>query len=685
MSLSEIERVQITEDGDEFLYEVSTKEVCFGNIRIILSKSRNTASDSVIEGWSEWNNSVGTIGVKKELLKGLTDLYVYLKDENTQTTGTAVRVYYEALALKSWYVTKERELVLLPERGKNAYEFSKELVLFYQDAYENEKYVMLNLPNARIGLEQLDLWEDSKDFTFQLGYGMEDEGVKIYGAFCPPVTACIAPPEIKQTAVEEGKIVLTGYFTAELSLWSRIYSGGQFMGEVVADKGKLDVSKLNLDEEKEIFLEAYYKTEQGESLHGDRIDIILKKPVVESCIIQDGNGMITLERSGTYEVSVGEENKMIFGRQFQLPVTAAEFSIGFVNGKAKGPKVCCQVMENAVYSFQNTKGTFYLACGRPDACSLDSDIVVELDVTLTEGSAYQGTCFQLEKVSEKTLFTMKKEIFTLDTGTVHEDYRNLMSKTASQKEVFTIVKNAILENLPMEEEEILFYNYDYCPESGYVGIFEGMSLMTEYTMYQNIPDAKQSNGDLNGYTGTGTARYQVIGRDGNIKLEPFAGEMNFVVAPPKAMTSDNKLCGGAGIADLLYKGFSSEYMRLVYPTQFTDRNSTGNLCYDRNICLLSCDNWKSLLKATENMRKGGLGVDGCAYHYFRGRAVVIPQICICVSGNVLWVSLGTRLLDVQKSMGLKECSLFRMVKGEKTPVKYLDVKMPLVAGDCIEL
>ena len=126
-------------------------------------------------------------------------------------------------------------------------------------------------------------------------------------------------------------------------------------------------------------------------------------------------------------------------------------------------------------------------------------------------------------------------------------------------------------------------------------------------------------------------------------------------------------------------------MRLVYPTQFTDRNSTGNLCYDRNICLLSCNNWESLLKATENMRKGGLGVDGCAYHYFRGRAVVIPQICISVSGNVLWVSLGTRLMDVQKSVGLKECSLFRMVKGEKTPVKYLDVKMPLVAGDCIEL
>ena len=682
MSLSEINRVQITEDEEEYIYEVSTKEVCFGKIRIVLSKSRNTTSASEIEALSEWNNSNGTITVKKERLKDLTDLYVYLKDENTQTTGTVVKVYYEALVLKNWHLTKERELVLLPERGKSTYEFSKGLVLFYQDAYGYEKYDMLNLANVRIGLERMDLWEDSTDFTFQLGYYMEDEEAEIYGAYCPPVTVYIAPPRIKETAFSDGKIMLMGEFIAEVPLWVRIYSDGQLLGEVAVNNGELDI---NADEEKNLFLEPYYKTGQGESLHGDRIGVILQRPVVESCSIQNGNGLITMERSAAYAVSYGEENRIIKGRQFQVPDTETEFSIGFINGNAKGPIVKFPVKERAVYPFDRDGRTFYLACDRPDACSLEEDIVVEVDMALGEGCAYQGTYFQLESAAEKTRLAMKKEIFISKPEAVHEDYRMLVAQTVTQKDVFLAVKSAVLENLPMEAEELLFYYYDYCPESGYVGIFEGMSLMTEYTLYQNIPDAKQSNGDLNGYTGTGAARYQVIERDGNIKIEPFASEMNFVVAPPKTMTSDNKLCGGAGIADLLYRGFSAEYMRLVYPTQFTDRNSTGNLCYDRNICLLSSNHWDSLLEATENMRKGGLGINGCAYHYFRGRAVVVPQISISISGNVLWISLGTRLSDVQKSMGLRECRLYRMVKGKRTLVKCQDMQMPLVAGDYIEL
>lgn len=685
MSLSEINLVQITEEGDSFIYEVNTKEACLGNITVVLSTLRSTASASVIEGESEWNNSSGTITVQKEKLKEVSDLYVYLKDQNSQITGTPVKVYYEALSLKSWYITKNLELTLLPDRKNTAYEFSKRLVLFYQDAEGYEKHCMLDLPNVRISLEQLDLWEYSPDFTFRLGYYMEDEEAGIYGAYCPSVSVYIAPPQIQKTAVSGSKVTLSGNFADTVSLWVQIYSGGQFLREAAVENGEVDISELYVDKEEGLSLTPYYKTELGRSLYGSKAEVILRSPVVESCNICDGNVDIRMERSGIYAVSYGKEDQVITGRQFQVPQEALEFQIGYINGNAAGPAVNYEVKERAVYAFVQGEESFYLACGRPDGCGLNQDIAVEPGAKQAEGSAYTGTYFQLEGTGEKTILTMKKEIFTAEPEAVHEDYKNLMKQIAAKREVFFAVRSAVLENLPMRAGEMLFYYYDHCPESGYVGIYEGMNLMTEYTVYQNIPDARQSNGDLNGFVGTGTAGYQVVERDGDLKIEPFAGEMNFVVAPPKDIGSDNKLCGGAGIADLLYQGFSAKYMRLVYPARFTDRSSTGNLCYDRNICLLSSGSWDRLSEATEHMRTGGLGVDGCAYHYFRGRAVVIPQICVTVCGNVLYVSLGTRLSDVQKSMGLKECRLYRMVNGEKLPVKYQNTQIPLVAGDCIEL
>lgn len=706
MSLSEINLVQITEKEDSFLYEVNTKEGCMGNILIVLSTVRNTESASVIEGTSEWNNSSGTFTVKKEKLKEVSDLYVYLKDQNSQITGTPVKVYYEALSFKGWYITKNLELVFLPDRKKTAYEFSKRLVLFYQDAEGYEKYFYQDLPNVRVRLEQLDLWEDSPDFTFQLGYYMEDEEAEIYGAYCPPVSVYIAPPQIQKTAVSGSEITLSGNFFDTVPLWVKIYSGGQLLKETAVENGKVDISDLHTDEEKGLSLIPFYQTELGRSLYGSEAEVILRSPVVESCSICDGNGIIRMERFGVYAVSYPKkearhsslseadggcpaqsetENQVITGRQFQVPETTSEIQIGYLSGNAAGPTVNFSVKERAVYSFSQGREIFYLACDRPDGCGLNADMETELGVKPAEGIAYTGTYFQLGSTGEKTTLVMKKEIFTAEPEPVHEDYNKLMRQIAAQKELFAAVRGAVSEHLPMRAGEILFYYYDHCPESGYVGIYEGMNLMTEYTVYQNIPDARQSNVDLNGFVGTGTAGYQVIGRDGNLKIEPFAGEMNFVVAPPKNMGSDNKLCGGAGIADLLYEGFSAKYMRLVYPSQFTDRSSTGNLCYDRNICLLSSGSWESLSEATEHMRTGGLGVDGCAYHYFRGRAVVIPRICVNVCGTVLWVSLGTRLSDVQKSMGFKECRLFRMVNGEKLPVRCQNTQMPLVAGDCVEL
>lgn len=682
MGLSEIVQVQIGEVENSYVYEVSVKEACLGNITIVLSKTRKPEASSVIEGISQWYNSGGTVTVEKEKLKDLTDLYICLRDENTQVTGAAVKVYYEALSLKKWYLTGNRELVFLPDRGKSAYEFSDRIRLYYTTVCGYEACHDLKLPDSRIGLEQLDLWEESASFTFQLGYCGKDEGAEIIGACSPLITAYIAPPEISGIVTEEGTIVLSGDFDNSVPVFVRIYSGDQLLLETQIKDNKLDISGLNADEEEGITLKACYRTEQGSSFYSRKMEAVLKKPVIKSCCFQNGSGIVTMEEPGCYAIGFGQEKQTGWGRQFQIPEETREFEVRYVKGNAWGPPAAGVLSERAVYAFQTETGNFYFACDRPDGCSLTQDITTALSCAVKQG--YEGTCFCLEADGEKAVFTMKKEIFSAQPEAVHMDYRNLVRQAADQGEALEEIREAVLEKLPMREEDFLFYYYDYCPGNGYTGIFEGMSLATEYTVYQNIPDAGGSRADLSGFTGTGTACYQVIKRNGKLTIEPFAGEMNFTVAPPEAMTGDNRLCGGAGVADMLYTGFCAEYMRLVYPVQFTERSAVGNLCYDRNICLLSSAGMSCLITATENMRKGGLPVNGVSYNYFRGRAVVVPKICVSVCGSLQWVSLGTRLLDVQRSMGLEKCSLYRRIRGERLCVRQKDGQMPLLAGDCIE-
>lgn len=687
MSLSEIKEIQMSEDGDNYVYEVYTEEACPGSVAVVLSKTRTVEQGTVISADSEWDILSGRVTVEKTKLENITELYIYLKDTSTGSVGTAVRVYSEPLRLLQCYLTADAELVLLPERGESAYEFSKRLVLSYVDEYEYVRYFFLDLPNGRVGLEQLGLWKDTKLLTFQLAYYMEDEGAGVYGAPCQATTIYIAPPNVEKTSYEGGKLTLSGDFSDGRNVKARFYQDGQLLkeaaseGEDSSDK-TLDFLDAYADSGKNGYVEVCFFADKGDSFCA-RSEVVLKEANMKSCHFEGDKARIVLEEQGVYEINSGE-TKIVNGSSFEVPYTVNSVNIRRKSGFAYGPEVKFEIKETAVYPFTSGQEVFYIACDRPDGIRLTEDIQVVIEASLGADSAYTGTYFELKAQDDKTLLIMKNGIFTADSADVRKDYKALLAHCAAQAEMYEAVRGAVKEKMPMRAEDMLFYWYDHCPEDGSVGIYEGMGLSTEYTVYQNIPDARQSNADLSGFVGTGTAVYDVVKRDGKLKIEPFAGDMNFVVSPPLGAGSDNKLCGGAGVADLLYTGFAAAYMKLVYPAQFTDRKSVGNLCYDRNICLLSSDSPDSLETAAENMRKGMVATDGVSYNYFRGRAVVVPKIRIAACGSVLEVSLGTRLCDVEKSLGLSGSTLYRTAGGQKLQVRSKDGQIPLLAGDCIE-
>ncbi len=688
MSLSDIKEIQMEEEGDNYVYMVYTQEDCPRQVKIVLSKTRTVDQDTVIEADSDWNVASGKATVGKAKLEKLTDLYIYLKDTAAGSTGTAVRVYPAPLTLAGCRLTADGELVLLPERGESAYGFSKKMALSYQDEYEYDRYFYIDLPDGRIGLEQLGLWKDTKLFTFRLGYYMEDQGAGVYGAPCQAVTLSIAPPKLERTSWEGGKLTLSGDFSEGRNVKVRFYQGGQLLKEAVSEgdalaEKTLDFSDACADSGENGYAEVCFCSDKGDSF-GVRAKVELREAKLKACHFEDGKARVTLEEQGVYEIKNGETRQVVSGASFEVPGTAKQIEVRRRSGPAYGPAAGFGLKETAVYAFTSGQETFYLACDRPDSVSLTEDIRIVLEVSPEEADAYTGAYFALEAQDGKTLLTVKKGAFTADAAAVRKDYRALLAHCAARPGLYEAVREAVREKMPVRTEDMLFYRYDYCPEQGSVGIYEGMGISTEYTVYQNIPDAKQGSADLSGFVGTGTAVYDVVRRKGKLQIEPFAGDMNFVVAPPADVGSDNKLCGGAGVADLLYTGFAAAYMKLVYPVRFTDRKSVGNLCYDRNICLLSSDSPDRLETAAENMRRGMTAMDGVSYHYFRGRAVVVPKIRVAVCGSVLDVSLGTRLCDVEKSLGLSGSTLYRMAGGKKLQVRRRDEQMPLLAGDCVE-
>ena len=129
------------------------------------------------------------------------------------------------------------------------------------------------------------------------------------------------------------------------------------------------------------------------------------------------------------------------------------------------------------------------------------------------------------------------------------------------------------------------------------------------------------------------------------------------------------------------------FRSLVYPAVFARRNSVGNLDYSRNICLITADSLKLLEDATVNLRRGALSLSDVSYHYFRGRSVIVPRIGILINGKLEWVSLGTTLGDVKKSLGMSTETpvLKRRRQGGIYPVYGADDQIPLFQGDCVDI
>lgn len=694
--VKDIKCVSITEDELHVVYEISAKDLCGGDCIPCLSLENSTEESKRLTATSEWIGAFGKLIVEKSLIPHGRELYLYIFDKDSGMSSTVVKVYAEKAQLEKWMITEEGYLVLRMNRNSTLFSMSSQLILMYTDRYKAQKTCRMNLPEMRVGLDELDILPEDLQFSFTLEYLLEDGTAKIYGAPTSLETIYPARPIIQSVNCSEKvlSVVLekapdSAFVTGELK------EDGTSVKCCDLTDNKMDVSDIVWNPEAFYTLVLWYRNEKGISLKSNPVTVITRMPELAFCTFENDMAKIRLAEKAVYQISHDGKSEYVKGNVCSVPATTKGMTVCLKKGLATGPEIKVEIKQSAYYPLQAKDGRVYYFYGeRPDETKTDQDISTVITKKMEGLKGYEGTCFVVKpEESGEIKVTIKKERYTLSADDVRTDYTSMIESLAKEnisqvEDLLFVVRQTVQEKMPMDSEDAPFFCYDYAPWDGYTGICEGMCLQTEYSVYQNVPeeeDASQFAKGLSGFSGSGTARYLVIKRNGKLTVDPFVGSMNFDVPAPATMVGDNKLQGGAGISDLLFKNFSNPLVRLVYPVTFSERTGTGNLVYADNICLITASQTKYLLDATANMRRRKTYVVNACYHYFRGRSVIIPQIRIEVNGNKEWVSLGTRLGDILTQYDAEKALLYRRKNRKLYPVISPVDEMILLIGDKIEL
>jgi hypothetical protein len=278
------------------------------------------------------------------------------------------------------------------------------------------------------------------------------------------------------------------------------------------------------------------------------------------------------------------------------------------------------------------------------------------------------------------------------------------------------VAQRIVDGLPLQLSEALFYRYGFNASSGYVDLMPGMRLRIEYGSFQSIGPGQP----LNSFTGSGVGYYDISTflKQANGKFVDTIAFSSYLAAnraPSIAPTSG----GASSIIDVQSQHGPRRYYRLLYPKTFISPTYMGNPGVAENVTLVGADTWALIQSVTEDYESGrpiftGADVDAV---YFAGRALLIPELLMFVNSVPTWVAIGTTVRNVVERMGhfsfataLGDYDAFLMARqyyqmneqAPSTDTNYLDIilvpltdvteyfgpdvyELPVIAGDSIQI
>lgn len=672
--VKDIKNVTVVEEELNLKYEVTAKGFCEGDCVLCISNENSTDETKRLPSKCVWNGALGTLTVEKNNVEQGPELYLYIFDKSTGISSSIVRVYSERAELNRWELSGNGELILYVKKDCPIFPLSDKVMMAYMDRYGKERTCYMQLPSTRIRLDEIDVTPEDKSFAFSICYHMKDAGAEIFSASTEVIEVYPACPAITAASYTDGCIEVQlkekpDKATVEVEL---IEDGVTLLKTDLTD-GRMNVGDVVWNRDAVYSIRACYRNDKGKSEVSDNVVVEVRMPEIVACEFRNGTAVLKLAQRAVYQYGYDNVNETVCGDSISVPETVRAVSVAMKRGLSTGPVAGYELKNNAFYAIRTENGrVFYFYGERPDGMAAGQDVTVTLDTMTEPWTDYDGTCFALKKGEEgKPVLTVKAAYYTVGAEEMESDFLAMTEKLLSdeytdQKDsLLNEIRTRLIDTVPVEAGEHAFFMYGYCPQNGYTGISEGMSLLTEYAVYQNVPDEDEQTcfaEGLSGFAGSGTARYEVVRRNGKLTVDSFAASMNFEVPPPPAMTGDAKLQGGAGMADMLFGNFTNTVMRVVYPAQYLERTSGGEMVYADNVCVITAGNMKELHQATVNMRRRAAWIPNVCYQYFRGKSIIVPQIKIDVNGNAGWFSLGIRLGDVMEQWGMKETDGVRLYR-----------------------
>jgi hypothetical protein len=212
------------------------------------------------------------------------------------------------------------------------------------------------------------------------------------------------------------------------------------------------------------------------------------------------------------------------------------------------------------------------------------------------------------------------------------------------------VTQRIVDALPVQLSEALFYRYGFNSASGYVDLVPGMRLRIEYGSFQSVGPGQP----LNSFTGSGVGYYEISTflKQSNGKFFETLAFNSYIAANRTPLIAPTS-CGASSIIDVQSQHGPRRYYRLLYPKTFISPTYSGNPGLAENVTLVGADTRALIQSVTDDYENGrpiftGANVDAI---YFGGRALLIPELLVFVNSVPTWVAVGTTVRNVVERAG----------------------------------
>jgi hypothetical protein len=208
---------------------------------------------------------------------------------------------------------------------------------------------------------------------------------------------------------------------------------------------------------------------------------------------------------------------------------------------------------------------------------------------------------------------------------------------------FNLITQVLGRALPLLFSEQLAYLYRFNAPGGYIDLVPGMRLRIDSEARQYSGPPSPTNVNINGFVSSGTSVFD-LGQywQGTQINTGFNSYLSLSGRP--AVPGSNTTGGAAGGLDLYPALNRMPLFRLLYPAQIPATNGNGFADFTDNIVIIGANRFGDLQGATTQYITNGnfSGYESkISQTWFRGRAVLTPEIPILVNGALEYVAVGT--------------------------------------------